>query len=258
MTKVYKPIFSLTKKIATYIKEINLLNQSNPSNPTPYKVIIDLYKKRLKENLAYQEARQRIEKEKSSLITKQLIQDLNGLVMSGDSKIINDSQHVPIEWEGKEIYTSSSSSPDDLDNLLAWISVTNIYPVEIKAAIAHCEFVKIHPFHNGNGRTARLLSTLILYQSGYSLNICYALEASFETNKESYYKALDFRNESQRSEGYIEKYQDDRDITPWIEYFCCSLLHTMTQEKIQLPRLTESYNVGVSTHCLKDTFRHHN
>lgn len=45
-----------------------------------------------------------------------------------------------------------------------------LHPIEL-AAIVHDEFVTIHPFTDGNGRTARLLMNLILVQNGYSVAI---------------------------------------------------------------------------------------
>jgi len=41
----------------------------------------------------------------------------------------------------------------------------------LKSALAHLHFVSIHPFSDGNGRTARLLMNLILLQNGYPLTI---------------------------------------------------------------------------------------
>ena len=87
----------------------------------------------------------------------------------------------------------------------------------IRTAIIHYKIVKIHPFGDGNGRTARLLSTFILHQSGYNLSCCYALEEYFEINKEAYYKALDFRGKDEKIEPYDD--EDKNDITSRIAFF---------------------------------------
>jgi Fic family protein len=80
----------------------------------------------------------------------------------------------------------------------------------IVAAIAHLEIAAIHPFNDGNGRTARALATLLLYQRGYDFRRLFALEDYYNTDRQSYYNAIN-----------IGKTYDDRkkDITSWLEYF---------------------------------------
>ncbi|MFH1838155.1 MAG: Fic family protein [Candidatus Kuenenbacteria bacterium] len=84
-----------------------------------------------------------------------------------------------------------------------------INPV-IVAAVAHMEIATIHPFNDGNGRTARALATLILYQRGYDFRCLFALEDYYNTDRKSYYKAIN-----------LGKIYDKRhtDITSWLEYF---------------------------------------
>jgi Fic family protein len=84
-------------------------------------------------------------------------------------------------FRDSEVYITGSSfippSPKDLPNLIKKfiinfnkISKENIHPV-ILSAFAHIELVNIHPFIDGNGRTARLLLNLILINNGYQLLI---------------------------------------------------------------------------------------
>src|ERR1700734_811399 len=84
----------------------------------------------------------------------------------------------------------------------------------LKAAIAHYQFATIHPYYDGNGRTARLLTTLILHLGGYGLKGLYSLEEYYARHLEAYYEAL--------SIGPSHNYYRGRagaDITKWIEYF---------------------------------------
>ncbi len=79
-------------------------------------------------------------------------------------------------WRRKPIFVSGSTyvfpAPEELEpkmqELAAWIAThrDDYHPVEF-AAILHLRFVSIHPFLDGNGRTARLLTNLALIQSGY-------------------------------------------------------------------------------------------
>jgi len=85
----------------------------------------------------------------------------------------------------------------------------DINPVLV-AGIAHLEIAAIHPFNDGNGRTARALATLILYQRGYDFRRLFALEDYYNTNRQDYYKAVNVG----------ENYEKRRtDITSWLEYF---------------------------------------
>ncbi|VDO71740.1 unnamed protein product [Schistosoma margrebowiei] len=61
-----------------------------------------------------------------------------------------------------------SSVPDLMSELISWLSsdeIADMHPIEL-AALTHWKLVFIHPFYDGNGRTARLLMNLILMRSG--------------------------------------------------------------------------------------------
>jgi len=73
------------------------------------------------------------------------------------------------------------------------------------------DFLAIHPFHDGNGRTARLLSTYLLERSGYHFARFYPLDNVILENRDAYYEAL-FRAQQRW-------YQPDEDLTPWIELY---------------------------------------
>ena len=73
------------------------------------------------------------------------------------------------------------------------------------------DFLAIHPFHDGNGRTARLLSTYLLERSGYHFARFYPLDTVILENRDAYYEAL-FRAQQRW-------YRPDEDLTPWIEFY---------------------------------------
>lgn len=77
--------------------------------------------------------------------------------------------------------------------------------------LAIFDFLCIHPFKDGNGRMARLLTLLLLYQSGYHVGKYISIERIYEENKESYYDTLEMS-----SQGWHE---ENHDIMPWLSYF---------------------------------------
>lgn len=98
------------------------------------------------------------------------------------------------------------------NDLIDWINKSEkeeISPV-IAAGIAHLELAAIHPFSDGNGRTARALATLILYRRGYDFRRLFALEDYYNKDLPSYYKAINV------GKNYKER---ETEITGWLEYF---------------------------------------
>ena len=101
-----------------------------------------------------------------------------------------------------------------LDELIEYVSKSDDHPV-IKAAIVHYQIVTIHPFEDGNGRTARILSNYILEYYGYGFNNLGSLEEYFAYDTEEYYNSLQM--------GLPALYYQGRDNPPnpeiWINYF---------------------------------------
>ena len=72
------------------------------------------------------------------------------------------------------------------------------------------DFLCIHPFNDGNGRMSRLLTTLLLYQSGLQIGKYISLEAKIATNKDLYYAAL-----RKSQDGWDN---GEEDVVPFIKY----------------------------------------
>lgn len=72
------------------------------------------------------------------------------------------------------------------------------------------DFLCVHPFNDGNGRMSRLLTTLLLYKSGYVVGRYISLEKKIQNTKDDYYDAL-----RESSEGWLENKNDD---TPFVKY----------------------------------------
>ena len=78
------------------------------------------------------------------------------------------------------------------------------------------DFLCIHPFNDGNGRMSRLLTTLLLYRSGFYVGKYISLEAKIAKNKDLYYDAL-----SASQEGWHEGKDDP---VPFIKYLLGTIL----------------------------------
>lgn len=150
-----------------------------------------------------------------------------GKVRTGDIYIVDDL------GGGKEKLRFKGPNADMviklLSDLLEWVKKaksTNLHPI-ITAGIFHLEFVSIHPFTDGNGRVARLLTQLLLYRMSWDFRKIIVLEDYYNQNRIAYYNAehLDEGNE----------YTQGRDFTNWLEYFTTGFLVESRKvlEKIQ-------------------------
>ena len=99
--------------------------------------------------------------------------------------------------------------PGLMEDLIEWINSEESKALEpvIEAGITHYEFVRIHPFVDGNGRTARVLATLILYLRDFDTKQFFCLDDYYDSDRQAYYLALQSVK------------QDTLDLTNWLEYF---------------------------------------
>lgn len=91
-----------------------------------------------------------------------------------------------------------------MDNLFNWMieNKDKVNPL-ILSSVFHYEFVFIHPFHDGNGRTARIWQTAIL--SNWEKAFTYLpIESMIKKNQEEYYKVIDNCNKAGESTEFIE------------------------------------------------------
>lgn len=106
--------------------------------------------------------------------------------------------------------TSVSGLIKDLLNWLKESKKTGTHPI-VRAAVLHLQFVTIHPFTDGNGRVARLLTQLQLYRDGWDFRKILVLEDYYNRDRLSYYNA------ENKAQG--KNYSPDMDFTVWLEYF---------------------------------------
>jgi Fic family protein len=104
---------------------------------------------------------------------------------------------------------SNEEVPQLVQELVEWLYSSEAKALDsvIEAGIAHYEFVRIHPFVDGNGRTARVLATLILYLRGFDAKQFFCLDDYYDSDRQSYYSALQS----------VDK--NTLDLTEWLDYF---------------------------------------
>jgi Fic family protein len=91
--------------------------------------------------------------------------------------------------------------------LVDWLNrEQDVHPVLV-SGISQFQFVHIHPFLDGNGRTSRLLSTLCLYRAGYDFKRLFSISEYYDRERSAFYQAI----QSVRERGM--------DMTSWLEYF---------------------------------------
>lgn len=160
-------------------------------------------------------------------ITEAFLRKLHALVMAGgdqrrkptpyreDQNVIRDSGSGAIVYMPPEAF----DVPKLMKDMVAWIGahVADV-PIPVVAAVAHYQFATIHPYYDGNGRVARLLTNTILHQHGYGLGGIYNLEEYYAHNLQEYYTAL--------AVGESHNYylgRADSDISGWVDYFIAGM-----------------------------------
>jgi len=182
----------------------------------------------------YYAALERVEKlaSDSGPLAEADVQCLHGLVLNGRARATayRDGQNVIRDSRTNKIVylpPEAGDVPRLMKALVAWIGARitkGDLPVPLVAGLAHYEFATIHPYYDGNGRTARLLTTLILQRHGYGLNGIYSLEEYYARRLGDYYRALDVGPSHNYYEGRAEA-----DVTPFIAHFLAGMADSFSK-----------------------------
>ncbi len=155
-------------------------------------------------------------------VSEATVKRLHALVMGGGKTRVKstpyrDGQNVIRDARSRAIIympPKAEDVPRLMEQLIVWINQKDELPAPVKAGIAHYQYATIHPYYDGNGRTARLLTTLILHLGTYDLKGIYALEEYYARDLKAYYNALTI---GPSHNYYIGR--GEADITKWIAYF---------------------------------------
>ena len=183
-----------------------------------------------KELLNYKKAMDFITKYlgKEDPITEGLIRELHRITVKGvrsdkaDPGNYRKIQNYVVNFLTREIiYTPPAplEVPHLMREFAGWLNKNKDLSPVLTAGIAQFQLVHIHPFIDGNGRTARLLSTLILYKTDYDFKRLFTISKYYDKNRPAYYKAI----QSVRNNAM--------DMTGWLEYFVTGLRLQMKEIK---------------------------
>lgn len=193
-------------------------------------------------------------------LSKKLILDVQKLVEKGASKEKIGLRGPMPPGVLFAVYDSKTGNPDYippeysdvpglLDELIEYVNTTDDHPL-IVAAVVHYQLVTIHPFEDGNGRTARLLSGYIMDLNGYGFNGVGSLEEYFAYDVDEYYDSIQM--------GLPALYYSGRENPPhpeiWINYFL-RMVKLYSRKVCDLQLSSEEEDIAGSLSFLKERER---
>ena len=125
---------------------------------------------------------------------------------------------------GEVVFTPPSAYlvEGEMEKFIEWLNnLEDLNPV-LAAGVTHYEFVRIHPFVDGNGRTARALAALLLHHEEFDIDRFFTLDEYYDSDRSAYYKALNSVDPK------------SRDLTLWLEYFIDGFLISISRIKDQI------------------------
>lgn len=182
-------------------------------------------------------------------ITEAHIRTIHGIAYKGRERPTpyRDEQNVIREGRrGLVVYIPPKAEdvPPLMKGLVSWINKEiDALQVPLVAGLAHYQFATIHPYFDGNGRTARLLATLILHNYGYGLRGIYSLEEYYARNLQAYYDALTVGSD----EDYYDGNRAKADLTNFLEYFIEGMADSFASIRSQADKARERGDSDQST-----------
>lgn len=147
-----------------------------------------------------------------------VIREIHRRVLDGQSDLLTPGEYRRgenrvVDATGEVLFVTPPSGdvPALMRDLVAWISDRADIPSPVLAAITHLEFVAIHPFNDGNGRTARSISRLLLARGGFGFDGLVSLDAYLDQRRSDYFAAI--------SASIGRAYEPAYDATPFIASF---------------------------------------
>lgn len=188
---------------------------------------------------------------KSSDLTPELVMELNARVLQ-NLRVDEDTVPGQIRRDRRVVGRYRCPPPEDcaylLQRLCKWLNGDDLSDTPgheivcglIRAIVAHVYFVWIHPFGDGNGRTARLIEVKFLLDAGVPSNAAHLLSNCYNRTRSEYYRQLDIASKS------------GGDLLPFIEYAVTGFVEEL-REQISIIRDQQRYVAWVN--YVHDQFR---
>ena len=159
-------------------------------------------------------------------ITAQTLIDIARIVThEASDETVEGFRTIPVYVTGREgvVYTppEAAAVPAMMADLIAFIAESELHPL-LKACIAHFYFVYVHPFTDGNGRTARALSYMMLLRTGDDFFRYFSISGLIAEERSRYYKSM----------RQVET--SGNDMTYFIDYYSAMLSRSVNRMKEHL------------------------
>ena len=132
-----------------------------------------------------------------------------------------NEEHIISGMFGREKIHYIAPSPERVDGemqkFLTWFNAEEPVSSIIRSAIAHFWFVSIHPFEDGNGRLARIISDMLLARGEKSEFRFYNVSSQINKDKNHYYDILE------------RMQHGDGDITEWLVWYMQKLIEALDE-----------------------------
>lgn len=128
-------------------------------------------------------------------------------------RYVEDDGEVKLRVKHNPPYHAAADIERELNELFSWTQTDPSALPILTAGVFHHQYVYLHPFTDGNGRTCRLLTALWLIQSGYEVNKYFVLDDYYDVNRQEYSDALSTA--------------DKGDLTQWLTYFTMGVHYSL-------------------------------
>ncbi len=168
-----------------------------------------------------------------------------GDFLEGDDRL-NDGEfyrHDTVSIVGSQIEHMGvhyKKIPEFMKALIEFINTDDGINDLVKAVIVHFYFAYVHPYFDGNGRTARLMHLWFLIQKGYQSALFIPFSGLIEKSRKAYYDAFSAVEDNQIFSGVI-------DVTPFVLYFIENVYNKMNNSTDTLSAYDEAVKSGELT-----------